>query len=125
MNWFIKKINEGADKTAVIFKKKEYSYEMLYQSICRDYERVRNSFQSGNVIAIVSDYSFESISLFFALHENHNIIVPITTKIQSEIDDRIDVSGCDYVVFINDKGWDFTKREHTDPPHELVVTLQK
>ena len=125
MNWFIEKISEGTDKTAVIFKEKEYSYETLYQSICKDYERVKASFQPGNVIAIVSDYSFESISLFFALHENHNIIVPITTKVQSEIDDRINVAGCDYVVSINDEGWSFVKREHTDDPHQLVATLQK
>lgn len=125
MNWFIEKISEGADKTAVIFKEKEYSYETLYQSICKDYEKVKKVFQSGQVIAIVADYSFESISLFFALHENHNIIVPITTKVQSEIDDRINVSGCDFAVSINDEGWYFKKCEHTNYPHQLVVTLQK
>jgi len=76
------------------------------------------------VIAIVSDYSFESISLFFALYENHNIIVPITTKVQSEIDDRIDVANCDYVASFNDGDWDFTKREHINEPHQLVATLQ-
>lgn len=124
MNWLIEKISEGTDKTAVIFKEKEYSYEKLCQSICNDYDRVKTSFQPGNVIAIVSDYSFESISLFFALHENHNIIVPITTKVQSEIDDRINVAGCDYVVSINDEGWSFTKRDHSDEPHQLVATLQ-
>ena len=107
MNWLIEKISEGIDKTAVIFKEKEYSYDALYQSICNDYERVKNSFMSGEVVAIVSDYSFASISLFFALQENHNIIVPITTKVQAEIDDRIAVSGCDYIVSINGDEWNF------------------
>ena len=41
MNWLIEKISEGTDKTAVIFNEKEYSYETLYQSICKDYERVK------------------------------------------------------------------------------------
>lgn len=125
MNWLIEKISEGIEKTAVIFKEKEYSYEMLYQSICKDYERVRESFLPGDVIAIVSDYSFESISLFFALHENHNIILPITTKIQSEIDNRITVAGCDYVISICEKGWSFTKSKHSDFLHPLVAQLQK
>ena len=62
MNWLIEKINEGTDKTAVIFKEKEYSYKTLYKSICKDYERVKDTFKSGEVVAIVSDYSFASIS---------------------------------------------------------------
>lgn len=124
MNWLIEKINEGTDKTAVIFKEKEFSYETLYQSICKDYERVKDAFKGGEVVAIVSDYSFASISLFFALQENHNIIVPITTKVQSEIDDRIAVAGCDYIVSIDGDDWDFIKREHTDERHQLVATLQ-
>lgn len=125
MNWLIEKISEGTDKTAVIFKEKEYSYETLYQSICKDYERVKSSFKSGEVVAIVSDYSFASISLFFALLENHNIIVPITTKVQTEIDDRIAVAGCDYIVSIDGDEWNFEKCKHSNEPHQLVVSLQK
>ncbi|HPE28694.1 MAG TPA: fatty acid--CoA ligase family protein, partial [Saccharofermentans sp.] len=124
MNWLIEKINEGADMTAVIFKEKEYSYSSCYQSICKDYDRVKETVGIGKVVAIVADYSFASISLFFALHENHNIIVPITTKVQSEIDDRIAVAGCDYVVSINGDEWNCTKREHSDEPHQLVASLQ-
>ena len=124
MNWIIEKISEGTDKTAVIFKEKGYSYDTLYQSICKDYERVKSSFNSGEVVAIVSDYSFASISLFFALQENHNIIVPITTKVQTEIDDRIAVAGCDYIVSIDGDEWSFEKREHSDEPHQLVASLQ-
>ena len=125
MNWFIEKICEGTDKTAVIFKDREYSYETLYHSICKDYKRVKELFLTGNVVAVVSDYSFEAISLFFALHENRNIIVPITTKVQSEIDDRINVASCDYVVTINDEGWSYVKCDYSDEPHQLVATLQK
>lgn len=125
MNWFIEKIRDGMDRKAIIFSGKEYSYEMLYQSVCKDYERVKKMFQPGNVIAIVSDYSFASISLFFALYENHNIIVPITTKVKSEIDDRINVAGCDYVVSIHGEEWSISKREKTDASHPLVVQLQK
>lgn len=124
MNWLIEKISEGTDKTAVIFKEKEYSYDTLYQSICKDFERVKSSFKSGEVVAIVSDYSFASISLFFALQENHNIIVPITTKVQTEIDDRIAVAGCDYIVSIDGDEWNYEKREHSDEPHQLVASLQ-
>ena len=53
MNWLIEKISEGTDKTAVIFNEKEYSYETLYQSICKDYGRVKSSFKSGEVVPLL------------------------------------------------------------------------
>ncbi len=124
MNWLVERINEGADKTAVIFNEKEYTYEMLYLSICKNYNRIKDLFKDGAVVAVVSDYSFESISLFFALQENHNVVVPITTKVQSEIDNRIIVAGCDYIISFNGDEWTFVKREHTDEPHQLVASLQ-
>ena len=125
MNWLIEKIKDGGEQTAVIFKEHEYSYNALYERICADYARVINTFKPGEVVAIVSDYSFESIALFFALHENHNIIVPITTKVQAEIDDRIATAGCNQYVTIVDSDWTATKRDVSEEPHQLVRQLQE
>ncbi len=124
MNWFIEKIKEGGDRTAVIFKEQEYSYGALYGRICEDCKRVCETFRKGAVVAVVSDYSFESIALFFALHENRNIIVPITTKVQAEIDDRIAAAGCDYYVTMTEGQWTATKREVSEEPHQLIRQLQ-
>lgn len=125
MNWLIEKIKEGGDKTAVIFKEQEYSYNALYERICADYARVRNDFKPGETVAIVSDYSFESIALFFALHENRNIIVPITTKVQEETDSRIATANCHHYVTIQDGKWSATKRTLNEEPHQLVLQLQE
>lgn len=125
MNWLIDKIKEGGDKIAVVFKEQEYSYNALYDRICEDYARVRDTFRSGDVVAIVSDYSFESIALFFALHENRNIIVPITTKVQAEIDDRIATAGCNFFVTISDGHWTPIRRDVTEDPHQLIRQLQE
>ena len=124
MNWLIEKIKDGGEQNAVIFKEHEYSYNALYERICADYERVKNTFKPGEVVAIVSDYSFESIALFFALHENRNIIVPITTKVQAEIDDRINTAGCTQYVTIKNGAWTASKREVSEEPHQLVRQLQ-
>ena len=125
MNWLIEKIREGGDRTAVIFKEQEYSYQALYERICDDYSKVRSSFRPGEVVAIVSDYSFESIALFFALHENRNIIVPVTTKVQAEIDDRIATAGCNHFVTISGDLWTITDRSAGCEPHPLVRQLQE
>lgn len=100
MNWLVKKMLENDGQIAVIFKGKEYSYQMLYHQIGIYYEQIKRSVTSGDSVAIISDYSFESIALFFALCENKNIIVPITTKIIEEIDSRVSVARCHYRIYI-------------------------
>ena len=124
MNWLIEKIKDGGDKTAVIFKEQEYSYNALYDRICADYSKVQSTIAPGEVVAIVSDYSFESIALFFALHENRNIIVPMTTKVQAEINDRIITADCNQTVTFSEGNWTATKRDTNEEPHPLVRQLQ-
>ena len=41
------------------------------------------------MVAILGDHSFENIALLFALYQNKNIIVPITSEIQHEIQEKI------------------------------------
>lgn len=126
MNWLIEKMAEGGETPAVIFKEREQSYSSLYQKVKDYYEDVKKQFKPGDVVAILSDYCFESIALFFALHENRNIIVPITTKIQTEIDDRIKVSGCSYSIEIDsiNSSWKASKIVHQGDKHELIKQLQ-
>ena len=124
MNWLIEKIKDGGDKTAVIFKEQEYSYNALYERIRADYARVQSTIAPGEVVAIVSDYSFESVALFFALHENRNIIVPMTTKLQAEIEDRIVTADCNQTVIFSEGNWVAMKRETLEEPHPLVCQLR-
>lgn len=124
MKWLIEKIREGGDNTAVIFKEQEYTYNALYESICNEYAWVREAFKPGEVIAIVSDYSFDSISLFFALYENRNIIVPITTKVQVEIEDRLTTARCDYQILYCGAQWKTTKCVVSEEQHQLIQQLQ-
>lgn len=125
MKWLIEKIKEGGDKTAVVFREQEYSYNMLYECICNDYSWARETFKSGEVVAIVSDYSFESISLFFALYENQNIIVPITTKIQGEIEDRLLTASCNWQVFYRNGQWETKNLVLSSEQHQLIKQLQE
>lgn len=124
MNWLIDKIGEGGEKTAVIFKEQEYSYESLHIRIQEYYEDVRKLFKPGNVVAIISDYSFEAIALFLALYENRNIIVPITAKVETEIDERIKEAGCNEVININDGKWFANETNNEVKPHELINKLK-
>ena len=124
MNWLIERIAEGGDKIAVIFKEKEYTYTSLYEKIKEYSAVVKTRFRDGDVVAIVSDYSFESIALFFALHENKNIIVPITTKVEVEINNRINVAGSNHVIHIIDSSLEIIDRHIGEDAHPLIKQLR-
>lgn len=125
MNWLIDKIKAGNDQVAVIFRGREYSYACLGEQIEKYYAIVKNRLMAGESVAIISDYSFESIALFFALYANRNIIVPITTKVNSEIEDRIKVANCHYRINIKESNLEFLKEGQIVPVHDLIFRLVK
>lgn len=81
--------------------------------------------KQGEIIAIVSDYSFEAIALFFALVENKNIVVPITTKVESDISNKIKASDCDYSIKIEDGELCLLKQGGRTEVHPLIIQLRK
>lgn len=125
MNWLIERFREGDKKTAFIFNGKDYSYEELYNKVQEYYDLMKQQFHEGEVIAIVSDYSFESIALFFALYENKNIIVPITTKVQAEFEERLKEAGCNYAVYIRETRLFVDKLCPSKESHVLIRKLQE
>lgn len=124
-NWMIKHMAEIGERIAVIFQEREYSYADLYKKIELFYEEIKQHVSMGKTVAIISDYSFESIALFFALQENRNIIVPVTTKVESEIEDRIRVAHCDKVIKINMGCLLYESCDESTPEYALIENLRE
>jgi acyl-coenzyme A synthetase/AMP-(fatty) acid ligase len=99
--WFINKLKEKKNTVAIIGKD-IVSYNELYYLIIDYYGRIKRKIDSGVVVSIVSDYSVESIALFFALYLNRNII-SITTN-ESNIHKNIEDGGIEYLVRLCDDG---------------------
>lgn len=124
MSWLIDKIKNGGSQIAVIFREKEYSYEELGRKIEFYSSIIKDKLNSGDIVAVISDYSFESIALFFALCENRNIIVPVTTKVDSEIEDRLAVANCRFRIYISENSdLDIVVEDNRSEIHELVQKL--
>lgn len=123
MNWIIEQMRAGGDKTAVIFKEKEHSYSSLVDQIEKYYAIVKEQIPTGSIVSIISDYSFESIALFFALHENRNVVVPITTKIEQEQIDRVRVANSDYRIDIEGDELKIDATTEKQENHALVKQL--
>jgi acyl-CoA synthetase (AMP-forming)/AMP-acid ligase II len=123
MNWLIEKIKEGNDKIAVIFQGKEYTYSSLYEQIGNYRDIIREQIKPGAIVSIVSDYCFQSIALFFALHENRNVVVPITTKIEQEQIDRVKVANSDFRIDINCEELTIKSTTEKTDIHDLIKKL--
>jgi acyl-CoA synthetase (AMP-forming)/AMP-acid ligase II len=124
-DWISKQIALHGERTAIIFNDKEYQYADLSEAIKKYYAQLQESIMQGNVVAIVSDYNFESIALFFALYQNRNIIVPVTTKTVSEINDRLSVANCEYIIEIEGNDLKINKRKNIGESHSLITRLQR
>lgn len=65
MNWLVEKMKEDGSKNAIIFKGKEYTYEALVEQIEDYYIIISKQINRGEIVSIISDYSFQSIALFW------------------------------------------------------------
>ena len=123
MSWILNHIKEQEDRIAIVFDNKLYSYNDLFICINTFYDEVVKQISKGSTVAIVSDYCFESIALFFALSKNKNIIVPITSKIEKEIEERIEVAVCKYSISIIEGKLIIESISNKGQTHQLVQSL--
>lgn len=124
MKWIVEHIQRNHNHVAFIFDERKYSYMELYEKICELYEEISEVIPSGEIVAVLSDYSFESIALFFALYENSNIIVPITTTVDVEIKERIKTAQCNYVIEIFETEHKISAIEKNEEPHHLITNIR-
>ena len=123
MSWILDKIKEFNEKNAIIHNENFYTYSQLLEQINFYYKTVSKEINKGEVIAILSDYSFYSVALFFAIYENKNIIVPVTSKIKSEIDERLIESGCTYKIILNTNEIQIDKIDFIVSNHPIIENL--
>jgi len=124
MNWLVDLIGTMGDREALVDSSGEYSYADLSEQCSKYRAEFESQIKQGDVVAILSDYNFYSISLFLALLDINAIIVPIVSEINEEIKDRIDISKCDFVTKLDKNGkLDLTKMK-CEEKHELVNELK-
>lgn len=121
---FIEKLSLYKEKIAIIDSEREISYSNLVENISNFNLKLEMlNVNSGEVVFILGDYSFDSISLFFSLALNGNIIVPITSDHEQEINERIDVAQPDWIFNLNSNSE--KKIEHVNKleRHQLLNSL--
>ena len=98
MSFILDKFKSFNSKNAIVFEDRIYTYEEFVKQI-KDYKDILDKHNiSSKVVVILGDYSFYNLALFFALYENKNIIVPITSNIKKVQDDFIKESFCEIII---------------------------
>ena len=122
MNNMVDKFKDN-DQTAIIYDGKKYSYNELYIKIKEIENFIKDKIKSGEVVAILADYSFVSIALFFALYENKNIIAPIISTSQKEIDGKVKESFSTKIINLEDEKLVMTNIK-SEASHKIINDLQ-
>jgi acyl-coenzyme A synthetase/AMP-(fatty) acid ligase len=124
MSWLINRLNDFRDSVAIIDNGKRYYYRDILQEILSIDKIISTKLKHGDVVAIVGDYSFYTISLLLALHKNKNIIVPITSEIQHEIQEKIKESYCTKIITIDNAIYNIQDYPQTKT-HDIIKSLKE
>ena len=124
MSWLIDNFNHLDDKIAIIHKSTTYTYKELFNKIEKvKKEVIKNKINPGEAVSIIDDYSFDSISLLLALYQNKNIIVPITSKIEVEVNNKIKESFSTKSILLYENKIKVNNHEINEL-HQMITTLQ-
>ena len=124
MNYLFEKFKEFESKDAIVVDEINYSYGSLLEQIKIYKSILEKQIKPSSVVAILGDYSFFNIALFFALFENKNIVVPITSTISKIQDEYISESFCEYVIKTKENELDIQTIEQNNS-HEMIKTLKQ
>jgi len=124
MNWLINSFEKFDDKIAIIHNNISYTYKDLSINIQNiKLNIIQDKISQGDVVSIIDDYSFNSISLLLALYQNKNIIVPIASNIESEIKNKIEESFSNKVIKIINNKFDIQDYKVRNT-HKMIKSLQ-
>lgn len=123
MSWFIEHLKILADKPAIVDAQGAFSYADLSNQVQAYKYALDGQFADNQVIAILSDYNFYAVALFFALYQKQAIIVPIVSTNSEEVEKRLNVVKPDLVIKLN--GGNLAVENKTDNPtrHVMIQSL--
>ena len=124
MSFILDKFKSFNSKNAIVFEDRIYTYEEFIKQI-KDYKNILDKHNiSSKVVVILGDYSFYNLALFFALYENKNIIVPITSNIKKVQDDFIKESFCQTIIKTDEKNL-LIQNLKTTFSHNMIDNLRE
>ncbi|MDQ3019274.1 MAG: fatty acid--CoA ligase family protein [Bacteroidota bacterium] len=103
IDFLISNFEKNHNKTALIWKEKEYTYKSLLEAFQYWKHEIGNTYSlQGNVVVLEGDFSLNTISLLLALIENECIVVPLVNSNKNDKQKLIEAAQSEYIIKIND-----------------------
>lgn len=124
-SWLLKQFEKLQGVTVLIHQGKIYSYDQLYSEICNSQTLLASKqVLPGQTVALLSDCSFSALAMFFAMFQNKNMIVPLVSNNQSEVDEKLKTVMPEHIItFENDHPNIETQANHSDGKPEIIRKL--
>ena len=122
---YCKKLSNYSERNAIFIDGNYFKYSDLIFAIDIEKDNLINyGVKNGDIVYLVGDYSIKSISLFLALALNKNIIVPITTEIDDELNQKRSVLSPDWTINICNNTYFYSSNSAELVPHELIQHIK-
>lgn len=123
---FLKKIfRDNFNRTAIIWNDKTFTYNWLLNRI--DYwidGFEENSIFAGDVVALIGDFSPETIAILLALIENSNIVVPLNNSSKLDFREKFQISQSGKKIHVDIHDDVFFQNMHVESSHDYYKTLR-
>lgn len=123
MQRFIDKITDFGDKTVIVANNKSHTYADLSHQISVYKQQLDKQINNGQVVVLLGDYTFHSAALLFALSLKQCIVVPVTSSVTEEIQQRVDEAYTDWILTLDGESYQLKQQTSSDK-HHIIQDLQ-
>ena len=101
-HWFSSRLRSFKDRPFLIQKDRTYTYNNLIDKV-EDYKKLiqETKIPPQSNVALIADYSIESIALLLALFESKMIVALISETIENEIQIRLEASQSEWKISLH------------------------
>ncbi len=100
MKWIVEKFESFGGRVAVIDNDIEYSYQKLFDKLKYYTDLFHGEIGTGQSVAYVGKYCFESIAIFFGLYETNQIISLIGAD-DAELNKKLEIFQPNFIITLN------------------------
>jgi long-chain acyl-CoA synthetase len=103
IDFMLEVFQKNQDKTAIIWKDKSFNYKWLLDQVISWQEKIKKEeIVSGTIIILEADFSPNALALLLVLIEMDYIIVPLTSSIESQKSEFIEIAEGEVLFKINE-----------------------
>lgn len=103
LDFFYDVFSEHSTKSAIIYQELNTNYDVLSKLILQWKTKFPEwNILKGDVVAIVGDFTPNTIAILFALIENNNIIVPFDFLQRDKIEKKMQIAGVSKVIMVDE-----------------------